>query len=285
VYLEANDIEKAKDAFRKALERSPGNIDALIGLGTCYSRAGEFKSACDVMEQAHRALPQSVRIALSLSDAYVELGQKVAAIKLLRETKAAASAQGLFVKPSAARRGPSSLPPPDAPAPMGSPMELLHRLGALYLESGWPKKARSEWREMLDLWNGDLREGARVFEALVFFREVREGLRLMQAWLKRHRPTPDVDFLLMLCHVLQRDQTRFWIAWQKVWKEQPTLLESRANFLKSILNRSDVQFLLAQMPRTHALFSSFPDTMQRIAGLQEYLGRIQAIEPITELSP
>ncbi len=167
----------------------------------------------------------------------------------------------------------------------GSAVELLHRLGSLYLECGWPKKARAEWRELRELWRGEAGEAIYVFETLVFFREVREALRTIRAWVAKHAAPPEIDFLLMLCHVMLKDQTKFWISWQKVWKEKPALFESRANFLKAVLARGDVNFLLSKMPRTQALFSSHPETIQQITALEDYLGRIQAIEPITELNP
>ncbi|MBI3892102.1 MAG: tetratricopeptide repeat protein [Candidatus Wallbacteria bacterium] len=285
VCLEANDLERAREAFTRAIERSHSNLDALMGLGTCHFRAGDFKAARDVWEQAHKLFPGSIKIALCLADAQVELGQKVAAIKLLRETKHAAAAAGAFARVRG-QTNPSAAPPSgEVPAVSGSPVELLHRLGSLYLECGWPKKARAEWRDLKELWSGDPREAVWAFEAMVFFRDVREALRTIRAWLARHAATPEIDFLLMLCHVMLKDQTKFWISWQKVWKEKPTLFEARANFLKAVLSRGDVQFLLSKMPRTQALFSSHPDAIQQITALEDYLGRIQAIEPITELNP
>ncbi len=282
VHLKAGDVEAAKTAFRRAIEQSPANLEALIGLGTCHFKAEEFMEARDVWEQANKAFPSSIQIALNLAEANVELGQRVAAIKLLRETKALIGQAGLLIRPS---NGERSRPAPETAPIAGSPIDLLHRLGSLYLESGWPKKARAEWRELLQLWNGDPRLGVRVLEALIYFREVREGLRLIRTYLKRHTSNPEIDFLVTLCHAMQKDQTKFWISWQKVWKERPDLIEQRANYLKAVLNRSDVHFLLSQMHRTQTLFSGFPETMQRITGLEEYLLRIQAIEPVTELNP
>jgi tetratricopeptide (TPR) repeat protein len=280
VYLRAGDLDSAREAFQRAIDRNASNLDALAGLGLCHFRASEFSAARDVWERAHQAFPKSIHLALMCADAECALGQRVAAIKLLRDTKALAVASGMLIRPSAAS-GASQVTELHLP---GSPLELIHRLGSLYLECGWPKKARTEWRELLSLWKGDVRDTPRVLEAMVFFREVREGLRLLRGYLQKHAATPELEFLAMLCHVLQKDGTKFWIPWQKVWKEQPGLFEQKANLLKAVLNRSDVGFLLAQMPRTHALFNGFPATMQYVQAVEEYLQRIQAIEPVTELS-
>ncbi len=77
--------ERAEALFRRALEREPRNLDAIIGMGTLALARHDFRDALRHGEAAHRLAPRLARPYAVLVDAQVELGDYEAAGSSLQE--------------------------------------------------------------------------------------------------------------------------------------------------------------------------------------------------------
>ncbi len=127
----SGNCKKAEPLFGKVLERSPSNVEALTGLGTCYSKRGSSGRA---IAQYRRALSQNANYGpalIGLADTYKRTGNTGQALKYYQQYldtnpsgRQAGTAQRSIAALKAAR-GPVEDSPEDSPekSPGGSPAE------------------------------------------------------------------------------------------------------------------------------------------------------------------
>ncbi|HEX9417175.1 MAG TPA: tetratricopeptide repeat protein [Gaiellaceae bacterium] len=73
--LGAGDADEAADLFRQALERDSGNIDALRALATIHGRAGRGEDALEAASAVAEAQPDDPLAAIEVADLALELGR------------------------------------------------------------------------------------------------------------------------------------------------------------------------------------------------------------------
>lgn len=73
--LGAGDADEAADLFRQALEREPSNLDALRALATIHGRAGRGEDALEAATAVAEAQPEDPVAAIEVADLALELGR------------------------------------------------------------------------------------------------------------------------------------------------------------------------------------------------------------------
>jgi tetratricopeptide (TPR) repeat protein len=73
--LGAGNPDGAADLFRQALEREPGNIDALRAIATIHGRAGREEDAYDAVSAVAQAQPEDPLAALELAELALDVGR------------------------------------------------------------------------------------------------------------------------------------------------------------------------------------------------------------------
>lgn len=73
--LGAGDADEAAGLFRQALERDSGNIDALRALATIHGRAGRGDDALEAASAVAEAQPEDQLAAIEVADLALELGR------------------------------------------------------------------------------------------------------------------------------------------------------------------------------------------------------------------
>jgi tetratricopeptide (TPR) repeat protein len=87
-YLSRSLYDDAEREFRMALEKEPGNLDALAGLGQVQVRRGSYSEAVPLLERATRISTQMVSSFRALGDAYAALGETEKAAVAYRQAVA-----------------------------------------------------------------------------------------------------------------------------------------------------------------------------------------------------
>ena len=103
----------AIEAYRKALRESPGNVDAMVGLATCYDRMGRFDLSRQNYEMALAVAPTDTALYAAFAQSLELQGQLPEAARVKAELAER------IVAPEAVRAVPGSipvLPPPPAPS-------------------------------------------------------------------------------------------------------------------------------------------------------------------------
>jgi Flp pilus assembly protein TadD len=65
----------AKEAFRKAIQDRPDDVQALLGLAYAYTELRDFGGARDVLLNAQRLDPTNSAVLYNLGNAYFDLGE------------------------------------------------------------------------------------------------------------------------------------------------------------------------------------------------------------------
>jgi len=74
-FIQAGELEKAVDEYKKALEIEPENVDALTNLGVVYYNLGRLDEAIDQYSKALAIAPDDADIHSNLAAAYVQTNQ------------------------------------------------------------------------------------------------------------------------------------------------------------------------------------------------------------------
>ena len=82
--LEAGQLDRAREAFERALKLDPGQFAALSGLGFIHYSQGRFAEARGYLERAVLARPSSFQARFLLGATLVQLNDSRAAIRELR---------------------------------------------------------------------------------------------------------------------------------------------------------------------------------------------------------
>jgi tetratricopeptide (TPR) repeat protein len=81
---------RAEDALRKALERAPDDVEALVGLASLANARHRFREGLRLARRAHRLAPETAIVYAAIGDSLIELGryrQAFAAFDRLGELK------------------------------------------------------------------------------------------------------------------------------------------------------------------------------------------------------
>jgi serine/threonine-protein kinase len=73
--IQAGELEKAVDEYKRALEMEPGNVDALTNLGVVYYNLGQLDDAVEQYSKALEVAPDDADIHSNLAAAYVQMNQ------------------------------------------------------------------------------------------------------------------------------------------------------------------------------------------------------------------
>jgi Flp pilus assembly protein TadD len=76
VLLKQQKLSEAVPHFRKAIEMSPGDVEARIGLGQALAGLDRLPEAARELEQAARLAPDEPRVHFQLSRVYFRLGDE-----------------------------------------------------------------------------------------------------------------------------------------------------------------------------------------------------------------
>jgi len=82
--LEAGQLDRAREAFARALKLDPGQFSALSGMGFIHYSQGRFTEARTYLEKAVRSRPNSFQARFLLGAALVQLNDPKGAIRELR---------------------------------------------------------------------------------------------------------------------------------------------------------------------------------------------------------
>ncbi len=83
----AKDWSDAVTAYRKALDLTPGNVDAEAGLAHALQKEGKLDQADTVVSAALKEHPQDVRLVAQAAEVYAAEGKAAAAIPLLEQLR------------------------------------------------------------------------------------------------------------------------------------------------------------------------------------------------------
>jgi len=93
VDLQLNDLDHAVQSFQEALKRNPNLPDSLDGLGKVYFKQGKFELALRYYQKAEALGPKKADYHYQVGQAYLKLGNKVAAQREFAETQKLQGAQ------------------------------------------------------------------------------------------------------------------------------------------------------------------------------------------------
>ena len=79
-YYYKNQNYQSIDSYRKAIELNPKNFDALVNLGNCLQKQGQFDEALIVYINAKKIRPESSRIFYSIGNIYLKKKELIKAI-------------------------------------------------------------------------------------------------------------------------------------------------------------------------------------------------------------
>ena len=118
IYANKADIQKSKEAYKKALELSPASFKVWYELGLLNAGSGNFKEAVEAYEKSVALNPRFEEAYLGLGGAYYQLGDKNSAFKQAGQLKLMGSlsyAKQLedWIKKKEARQNPSEPPAAD----------------------------------------------------------------------------------------------------------------------------------------------------------------------------
>ncbi|MBC9713710.1 tetratricopeptide repeat protein [Streptomyces sp. TRM66268-LWL] len=148
---------RAEKALKRSLSLRPGNVTALVGMGTLANARHDFAAAERWGEQARRAEPGNWTVYPVLADAYTQLGaypKATAAVQRLLDLKpgvAAFTRAGYELEMQGrtdAAEGALRRALEDAAVPAERAF-CLHRLGELDWERGRPEQAYARYEEAL----------------------------------------------------------------------------------------------------------------------------------------
>jgi tetratricopeptide (TPR) repeat protein len=189
-YDQQREPQKAADAYRKALELEPANVDARRGLAQALLNAGQTEEALKQYETVAEEDPQDPQAILRIAEIQRRRGKLDLALQALKRAESAAgdslevpyqyaqvyAAQGRYDEAIATLQG--LLTRTERKTGSYLPGEAANRaiflglLGTLYRETGKIEKAVETFRRMLDL--GD-DVAARGYQQLVeTYREARQ---------------------------------------------------------------------------------------------------------------
>jgi tetratricopeptide (TPR) repeat protein len=91
-------VDRAIGLFERALERSPGYVDAMIALGSALDLKGAFLAMPDLLEHSLMLLQQAVALKPELAEAHIRLGETLSDLGRIDEAIAAMQ-EGLRLAP------------------------------------------------------------------------------------------------------------------------------------------------------------------------------------------
>jgi tetratricopeptide (TPR) repeat protein len=86
-YHDGGEYEQAIEAYQQALEASPHNIEARLGLGVSQLAQGDYGEAANVFEAVLELSPEDVAAQAGYCDAYMALGDFEFAFNRLEEAE------------------------------------------------------------------------------------------------------------------------------------------------------------------------------------------------------
>lgn len=89
-HKQLGDLERAAEAYRRALSAEPGDLASLNNLGNIFAEAGRFDEAIQCFERAITLAPREVDIYLNLADVLRRADRGAARFKVMRDAAAIA---------------------------------------------------------------------------------------------------------------------------------------------------------------------------------------------------
>jgi tetratricopeptide (TPR) repeat protein len=171
-YLSRNMPDDALVEFQKVYAADSTVVAAMIGIGDCQVRGGNWVQAESILRRALEAAPEDPRIHKCLGDAFAGQGRNVEAVGHYRmatqlDNEYAGAWLGLGTALEAAGdldQAQSALENALLHAPLDP--EVLYRLGLVHAQQGDPNLARSYYEMALDVVGSDRALSTRIRTAL-----------------------------------------------------------------------------------------------------------------------
>lgn len=242
----SGDSARGRSFYERALERMPNRISALKGIGACLLDEEDLPGATEAWTQAFRAFPGDPELARDLSALLIRRGQAQSAERVLR---------------AAVERCPGHT-------------RIHRRLARLLLEGRRFTAARKAYKRLtLDCTPENLEQAVDMLEAQVYCRDLRASRRLVRQLVRfrsRGAEPARISLLEFVLAVLSRDATKFSLAWQRAWRENPRL-DVHARFLAGLFEPADMDFFLQEARRSAFLFQGDQAVHEGLARLAEEL--------------
>ncbi len=292
--VELGDTRAARRWLAVALERAEGEeVAELLALHAEVELAdGRSKAAMELFERALSLDYGLLKARLGLAVTLRKEGRADEAVGVLMELLDTPGASGVRVLAELtaameeAGRGKELLDVLERRRSMFEEEPLVRVVYArLLAEAGRREEARREYAAVVELLDDASGAGASrrrrsaapserargriaLLEALLFLRRPVEARKLFGSIGGSTRTGAAMAFFDMLTALLSKNATRFSVALQRVWSDDPGLLPGKVPFLCAFLERDELSALARETESLKRLFRKDPSTLAAMDGFR-----------------
>lgn len=201
---QAGQLGQAEAAYRKILDTTPDQIDALQLMGVLFGQTGRLEQAHDMLSRAAAVRPEDANISYNLGECCRQLGRTDAALDAYRAAlttapdyaDAALSLAGLLLQEGQADKAIEVCRTILKQVPKDP--RLHNQLGSALLDSGDIADARKRFQRAIELAPDYATARRNLAVALVQLNEMPQALELLDALIRDEQDSVDLLYLAAL---------------------------------------------------------------------------------------
>jgi len=228
LYVSSRDFELALKYFRRCKAENFDTCGVMLGSSQCHMGRNEFAQARKILSSAVKIFPDSVELALNLARCHLEEGSVKEAQDLMKKTSKRFS----------------------------SNLQVQSVSVQVAIAAGNFKRASEIWSQIAGLVPREKEDFAPFIKSLVAIRDQDLALRYLKSYTRFRHKNFEQLYLEFLIYATRRDRVRFSIPWQELWFDHSREMVEHVFEIKSILDKDDVEFLVATQKQLHHLFST-----------------------------